>query len=112
MADSAGTTLMDLITSDPSPAPAPASTTTSSSAASARSPSPARMAAASSSSPSSTLGKPATGERRSKRATLMQIQNDAISAAKALNPIRANQKQRKKVHSRLPPPSRYSRFSI
>ncbi|PQM37689.1 uncharacterized protein Pyn_31376 [Prunus yedoensis var. nudiflora] len=36
------------------------------------------------------LGKPA-GEKRSKRAALMQIQNDTISAAKAaLNPVRTN----------------------
>ncbi|KAG1365847.1 hypothetical protein COCNU_12G008470 [Cocos nucifera] len=73
--DSTGTTLMDLITSDPS-----ASATNSSSAAAP-----------------STLGKPVTTEKKSKRATLMQIHSDTISAAKALNPVKTNpQKQKKK----------------
>ncbi|KAM0953447.1 putative SH3 domain-containing protein [Dioscorea sansibarensis] len=67
--DSAGTTLMDLITSDPS-----AVSASNSSAAPA---------------PSSTLGKPTTTERKSKRPSLMQIQNDTIAAAKALNPVKA-----------------------
>ncbi|GAU11819.1 hypothetical protein TSUD_75700 [Trifolium subterraneum] len=86
MADSSGTTLMDLITADPTPAP-----TSSSSSTSAPPPS-----STPSTSLSSTLGKPAT-EKRSKRATLMQIQNDTISAAKAA--VRTNimpQKQKKK----------------
>ncbi|XP_027340182.1 uncharacterized protein LOC113853777 isoform X2 [Abrus precatorius] len=90
MADSSGTTLMDLITADPTPAP------TSSSASSAAAPSPAAPPPA---VLPSALGKPAT-EKKSKRATLMQIQNDTISAAKAaLHPVRANimpQKQKKK----------------
>ncbi|OWM90233.1 uncharacterized protein LOC116187487 [Punica granatum] len=81
MADSSGTTLMDLITADPGKAPL-----------------------ASSSAPSAqptALGKPVVhGEKKSKKATLMQIQNDTISAAKAaLNPVRANimpQRQKKK----------------
>nr|XP_010928926.1 uncharacterized protein LOC105050551 isoform X2 [Elaeis guineensis] len=73
--ESAGTTLMDLITSDPS-----ASAANSSSAAAP-----------------STLGKPVTTEKKSKRATLMQIHSDTISAAKALNPVKTNpQKQKKK----------------
>ncbi|KAK4755582.1 hypothetical protein SAY87_009339 [Trapa incisa] len=81
MADSSGTTLMDLITADPAKP-----TSSSSSALSAQ--------------PTS-LGKPAVqGDKKSKRATLMQIQSDTISAAKAaLNPVRANimpQKQKKK----------------
>ncbi|CAJ2676383.1 unnamed protein product [Trifolium pratense] len=86
MADSSGTTLMDLITADPTPA-------TSSSSSSTSAPPPS---ATSSTSLSSTLGKPAT-EKKSKRATLMQIQNDTISAAKAA--VRTNimpQKQKKK----------------
>ncbi|KAL1364128.1 uncharacterized protein LOC107479667 [Arachis duranensis] len=90
MADSSGTTLMDLITADPTP------TQTSSSASSA-------VASPASASPASglptALGKPG-GEKKSKRAALMQIQNDTFSAAKnALNPVRANlmpQKQKKK----------------
>ncbi|WJX48176.1 hypothetical protein P8452_34778 [Trifolium repens] len=86
MQDSSGTTLMDLITADPTPAPASSSSSTSA-------PPPS---ASSSTSLSSTLGKPAT-EKKSKRATLMQIQNDTISAAKAA--VRTNimpQKQKKK----------------
>ncbi|XP_026662997.1 uncharacterized protein LOC103713729 isoform X2 [Phoenix dactylifera] len=72
--ESAGTTLMDLITSDPS--------------ASAANPSSAAA--------SSTLGKPVTTEKKSKRATLMQIQSDTISAAKALNPVKTNPQKHKK----------------
>ncbi|KAI5383293.1 uncharacterized protein LOC127100469 isoform X1 [Lathyrus oleraceus] len=88
MADSSGTTLMDLITADPTPAPASSSSST---AAPPPSASPSTSATT-----SSTLGKPAT-EKRSKRAALMQIQNDTISAAKAA--VRTNimpQKQKKK----------------
>ncbi|KAE8781132.1 hypothetical protein D1007_45635 [Hordeum vulgare] len=84
--DSSGTTLMDLITSDPSAAPA---------------------AGASSQQPSTggggSLGRPAPppapapADRKSKRATLMQIQSDTISAAKAFNPVKAlPQRNRKK----------------
>lgn len=82
--DSSGTTLMDLITADPSSA--------------------AGVPAASQAPPSA-LGKPvAPGERKSKRGALAQIQNDTISVAKAaLNPVRTNiipQKQKKKVLER------------
>lgn len=91
--DSSGTTLMDLITADPSTASASASTTTSSSASTQ----PAQSSGYAASPPKSSsgglptaLGKPA-GEKRSKRAALMQIQNDTISAARAaLNPVRTN----------------------
>ncbi|OAY70125.1 hypothetical protein ACMD2_14288 [Ananas comosus] len=65
---SAGTTLMDLITSDPTAAAAASSSSSSAPTA-----------------PGSTLGKPAA-DRKSKRTTLMQIQSDTISVAKALNP--------------------------
>ncbi|THU53595.1 hypothetical protein C4D60_Mb10t16080 [Musa balbisiana] len=76
--ESSGTTLMDLITSDPA-------------TAASAGPSPAPAAAP------STLGKPMTTDRKSKRATLTQIQNDTIAAAKALNPVRAiPQRQKKK----------------
>lgn len=87
MQDSSGTTLMDLITADPTPLPASSSSSTAA-------PTPS---ATPSTSQSSTLGKPAT-EKRSKRSALMQIQNDTISAAKAA--VRTNilpQKQKKKV---------------
>ncbi|KAL2342636.1 hypothetical protein Fmac_003921 [Flemingia macrophylla] len=87
MADSSGRTLMDLITADPAPAPSSSST---SSASAAPTP-PATLPSA--------LGKP-PAEKRSKRAALMQIQNDTISAAKAaLHPVRTNimpQRQKKK----------------
>ena len=87
---------MDLITADPSTASAGSISTAASSVPSST------MSSSSSSSSSvmpSSLGKP-TGEKRSKRAALMQIQNDTISAAKAaLNPVRTNimpQRQSKK----------------
>ncbi|KAH1135726.1 hypothetical protein GLYMA_05G220300v4 [Glycine max] len=87
MADSSGTTLMDLITADPTPAPSSSSTAAASSAPTA----PASLPSA--------LGKP-PAEKKSKRAALMQIQNDTISAAKAaLHPVRTNimpQRQKKK----------------
>ncbi|KHM99865.1 hypothetical protein glysoja_017563 [Glycine soja] len=75
---------MDLITADP-----PSSSSTAS-ASSAPTP-PASLPSA--------LGKP-PAEKKSKRAALMQIQNDTISAAKAaLHPVRTNimpQRQKKK----------------
>ncbi|KAF9624053.1 hypothetical protein IFM89_007751 [Coptis chinensis] len=89
MTDSSGTTLMDLITSDPTTAPASSSSLSSTSAM----------------SPSSTLGKPVqkqpvqTTDKKSKKGTLMQIQSDTIAVAKALNPVRTNimtQRHRKK----------------
>ncbi|KAG5155703.1 hypothetical protein JHK82_013672 [Glycine max] len=61
---------MDLITADPTPAPSSSSTAAASSAPTA----PASLPSA--------LGKP-PAEKKSKRAALMQIQNDTISAAKA-----------------------------
>ncbi|XP_059636713.1 uncharacterized protein LOC132278832 [Cornus florida] len=89
MADSSGTTLMDLITSDPSTASAAPPPPPSSSVASSA-PLP----------PSVPSGKSGQPDRKSKKTTLMQIQNDTISAAKAaLNPVRTNimpQKQKKK----------------
>ncbi|GMP35438.1 hypothetical protein CsSME_00007861 [Camellia sinensis var. sinensis] len=79
---------MDLITSDPSSMTAP--------------PPPPPSSSSVTMPPSSGMGKPAAQtERKSKRGTLMQIQSDTISAAKAaLNPVRTNimpQKQKKKV---------------
>ncbi|KAF9663029.1 hypothetical protein SADUNF_Sadunf18G0115700 [Salix dunnii] len=84
MDSSSGTTLMDLITADPGPAPK--------SAGSAEAPTPPASqqttgsmsyATPATTSSSSVSGKSMLGERKSKRATLMQIQNDTISAAKA-----------------------------
>jgi len=79
---------MDLITADPTTA----TTSSSSSATSTATTAPSSLPSA--------LGKP-LAEKRSKRAALMQIQNDTISAAKAaLHPVRTNimpQKQKKKV---------------
>ncbi|KAG5014599.1 hypothetical protein JHK85_020735 [Glycine max] len=78
---------MDLITADPTPAPSSSSTASASSAPTP----PASLPSA--------LGKP-PAEKKSKRAALMQIQNDTISAAKAaLHPVRTNimpQRQKKK----------------
>lgn len=94
MADSSGTTLMDLITADPSKIPPASSSSSSTSAAPAPSSSLATATSSSSMLPPSVLGKPATDKK--KRGTLMQIQSDTISAAKA---VRANimpQKQKKK----------------
>ncbi|KAL0673639.1 hypothetical protein Bca4012_001620 [Brassica carinata] len=97
MAESSGKTLMDLISADPTPVPAQSTSSSSSSST----PSPAAASAASSMhQPMST--KTTLGEKKSKRATLMQIQSDTISVAKAaLNPVKANimpqrQRQRKK----------------
>ncbi|KAM7477439.1 hypothetical protein LguiA_025652 [Lonicera macranthoides] len=85
MADSSGMTLMDLISSDPS------STTPA-----AEPPQPVAAPAPASLPPV----KAAATERKSKRGTLMQIQSDTVSAAKAAwNPVKANimpQKQRKR----------------
>ncbi|CAK9165952.1 unnamed protein product [Ilex paraguariensis] len=93
MADSSGTTLMDLITSDqPSSMSAPQ--------ASAPTAMTASFSSSSSSIAMSPAAKPLPSERKSKRGTLMQIQSDTISAAKtALNPVRTNimpQRQKKK----------------
>lgn len=82
--ESSGTTLMDLITSDGSSSkPSPAASTTV--------PPPIDSAAP----------VPLVAERKPKKGTLLQIQSDTISAAKAaFNPVRANimpQRQKKKV---------------
>ncbi|GKV20505.1 hypothetical protein SLEP1_g30622 [Rubroshorea leprosula] len=94
MADSSGTTLMDLITADAPPPPA-ASYSSSSSVSS--------TVAGQQYQPQQVSTKTTLGEKKSKRAALLQIQNDTISAAKAaLNPVRANiipynsQKRKKK----------------
>ncbi|CAN0901327.1 TSET complex member tstB [Linum grandiflorum] len=99
MADSSGTTLMDLITADPGPKSAASGSTASTAAPSAVTASqlpPVPMATSSTHS----SGKTSLGEKKSKRATLMQIQNETISAAKAaLHPMKTNimpQKQKKK----------------
>ncbi|XP_021279407.1 uncharacterized protein LOC110413025 isoform X1 [Herrania umbratica] len=96
MTDSAGTTLMDLITADPTPVPAASSSSTTSSTTPTVSPSATQ--------PQHVSTKTTLGEKKSKRAALMQIQNDTISVAKAaLNPVRTNiiphqkQKQKKPV---------------
>ncbi|CAL4938667.1 unnamed protein product [Urochloa decumbens] len=87
--DSSGTTLMDLITSDPSAA----------SGAGASSQQQPSSGGGSGGSVGSLLGKPtaSAADRKSKRGTLTQIQNDTISAAKALNPVKVlPQRNRKK----------------
>ncbi|WVZ56384.1 hypothetical protein U9M48_006925 [Paspalum notatum var. saurae] len=74
--DSSGTTLMDLITSDPSAAPAAGASS--------------QQSSSSAGGVSSLLGKPAASaaDRKSRKGTLMQIQSETISAAKALNPVK------------------------
>ncbi|CAL4913701.1 unnamed protein product [Urochloa decumbens] len=87
--DSSGTTLMDLITSDPSAA----------SGAGASSQQQPSSGSGGGGSVGSLLGKPtaSAADRKSKRGTLTQIQNDTISAAKALNPVKVlPQRNRKK----------------
>ncbi|KAK4382845.1 Serine/threonine-protein kinase STY13 [Sesamum angolense] len=88
--DSSGTTLMDLITSDGSSSkPPPASSATAP---------PPMDATVNMEAPGAPM--PMVVERKSKRGTLMQIQSDTISAAKAaFQPVRANimpQRQKKK----------------
>ncbi|CAD6210548.1 unnamed protein product [Miscanthus lutarioriparius] len=76
--DSSGTTLMDLITSDPS--------ATSTAGASSQQQSSSGVGSVG----GSLLGKPVAppADRKSKKGTLTQIQNETISAAKALNPVK------------------------
>ncbi|KAJ9145637.1 hypothetical protein P3X46_027999 [Hevea brasiliensis] len=101
MADSSGTTLMDLITADPAASTSGSTTLPPSSvSASATSASQQPSGSVTTTSSSSSSGKTILGEKKSKRATLMQIQSDTISAAKAaLHPMKTNimpQKQKKK----------------
>lgn len=89
--DSSGTTLMDLITSDPTAAAAASGasggvSSSSSSAASGAVP--------------STLGKPVSTDRKSKKSTFTQIQNETISAARAIN---RNLPQRRRKKKKVPP---------
>ncbi|KAJ4814626.1 SH3 domain-containing protein [Rhynchospora pubera] len=84
--DSSGTTLMDLITSDPAAAAAAAgggaSATSSSGVASGAAP--------------TTLGKPVSTDRKSKKSTFTQIQNETISAARAINRNLPQRRRKKK----------------
>ncbi|XP_021893463.1 uncharacterized protein LOC110811314 isoform X2 [Carica papaya] len=96
MTESSGTTLMDLITSDPAPAPSSSTSSLASSTAGSASASMVSQLQ----QPQQVSSKTTLGEKKSKRASLMQFQNDTISVAKAaLNPVRTNimpQKQKKK----------------
>ncbi|GKE26688.1 hypothetical protein Tco_1442072, partial [Tanacetum coccineum] len=84
MADSSGTTLMDLISSD-APPPQPPQQQQQ------QQPPPSSAAAR----PASPLfSKPIT-DRKSKRSTLMQIQSDAVSAARAAVRIPNNRHKKK-----------------
>uniref|UniRef100_A0A0E0CYH0 Uncharacterized protein n=1 Tax=Oryza meridionalis TaxID=40149 RepID=A0A0E0CYH0_9ORYZ len=86
--DSSSTTLMDLITSDPSAVPA--------GGASSHQQSSSSSAAA---AVGGALGRPAPApaDRKSKRGTLSQIQNETISAAKALNKALPQRNRKKKA---------------
>ncbi|KAK0592803.1 hypothetical protein LWI29_025709 [Acer saccharum] len=89
MAESSGTTLMDLITADPSTASATGTTSSASTTSSSSNAPPS--SAAPMSGGGGISSKTTLGERKSKRAALMQIQSDTVSAAKAvLNPVRGN----------------------
>ncbi|KAI5557818.1 hypothetical protein BDE02_18G129100 [Populus trichocarpa] len=87
MADSSsGTTLMDLITADPGPAPKSSGSSEAPTPPASQQPTGSMSYSTpttTTASSSSGSGKTMLGERKSKRATLMQIQNDTISAAKA-----------------------------
>ncbi|CAN6320561.1 unnamed protein product [Urochloa humidicola] len=88
--DSSGTTLMDLITSDPSAASGAGASSQQQSSSGG---------GGGGGSVGSLLGKPtaSAADRKSKRGTLTQIQNETISAAKALNPVKVlPQRNRKK----------------
>ncbi|KAK9167401.1 hypothetical protein Scep_002592 [Stephania cephalantha] len=85
--DASGTTLMDLITADPSTAPSSTSSTAPSTLGK-----PVQK-------PVQAVSKPAQTEKKAKKGALMQIQSDTIAVAKALNPVKANimsQKQKRK----------------
>jgi len=102
--DSSGTTLMDLITSDPSAASGAGASSQQLSSGGG---------GGGSGGVGSLLGKPvaSTADRKSKKGTLTQIQNDTISAAKALNPVKVlpQRIRKKKARPRPPrsPPSRH-----
>ena len=102
--DSSGTTLMDLITSDPSAASGAGASSQQQSSSGG---------GGGGGGVGSLLGKPAasTADRKSKKGTLTQIQNDTISAAKALNPVKVlpQRNRKKKARPRPPrsPPSRH-----
>ncbi|XP_078154939.1 SH3 domain-containing protein [Carex rostrata] len=82
--DSSGTTLMDLITSDPSAAAAPGGISNSSSSGAASGAAP------------TTLGKPVATDRKSKKSTFTQIQNETMSAARAINRNLPQRRRKKK----------------
>nr|GEV76037.1 SH3 domain-containing protein [Tanacetum cinerariifolium] len=87
MADSSGTTLMDLISSDAPPPQPPQQQ---------QQPPPPTSSAAAARPASPLFSKPIT-DRKSKRSTLMQIQSDAVSAARAAVRIPNNRHKKKPV---------------
>ncbi|EEC74919.1 hypothetical protein OsI_10867 [Oryza sativa Indica Group] len=89
--DSSSTTLMDLITSDPSAVPAGGASSHQQSSSAAAGGALGRPA-------------PAPADRKSKRGTLSQIQNETISAAKALNKALPQRNRKKKASLPLPQP--------
>ncbi|KAH9805492.1 SH3 domain-containing protein [Citrus sinensis] len=104
MADSSGTTLMDLISADPSTTSSAATASSGSATAAAQSSAAAPPAMASPPTMSGGVSSRSTlGEKKSKRAALMQIQSDTVSAAKAvLNPVRGSYMQQKQKQSKKP----------
>lgn len=100
---------MDLISADPSTTSSAATASSGSMTAAAPSPAAAPPPPAMATPPTMSGGvssRSTLGEKKSKRAALMQIQSDTVSAAKAvLNPVRGSymqqkQKQNKKVSNR------------
>lgn len=97
---------MDLISADPSTTSSTA-TASSGSAVAASSSSSSAAAPPSMASPPMMSGgvssRSTLGEKKSKRAALMQIQNDTVSAAKAvLNPVRGSYMQQKQKQKKKP----------
>lgn len=98
---------MDLITADPGPAPKSSGSSEAPTPPASQQPTGSMSystptTTTTTASSSSGSGKTMLGERKSKRATLMQIQNDTISAAKAAMKTTAGinimpQKQKKNV---------------
>jgi len=96
---------MDLITADPGPAPKSSGSSEAPTPPASQQPTGSMSYSTpttTTASSSSGSGKTMLGERKSKRATLMQIQNDTISAAKAAMKTTAGinimpQKQKKNV---------------
>jgi hypothetical protein len=100
--DSSGTTLMDLITSDPKAVAATGGVPSSSSTGAASGTGLTKPGAGLTKPGAglTTLGKPVSTDRKSKKSTFTQIQNETISAARAINRnLPQRRRKKKKVFS-------------